>query len=335
MRDRYGREIDYLRISVTDKCNLRCRYCMPADIESVSMGEILTFEEIAYITARAAELGIRRVRITGGEPLVRKQCPVLIEMLKSIPGIEQVAITTNGVLLEDHIDELVNAGVDGINISIDTLDRYRYALITGKDKLEDVQKGLGAALNRGIKVKVNAVSVDWNRYNKNIYRDPYEDVWSLIDLARDNPVDVRFIEMMPIGYGKDFPAIPHSILIPAIMNRFGQMTAQKDRHGNGPAQYYIIPGYRGSIGFISALHEVFCDSCNRLRLTSQGYMKSCLCYDTGVDLKAVVRSGMAENEKDPAVRAGIEKAILCKPREHSFVSKENISEKHAMSEIGG
>lgn len=335
MRDRYGREIDYLRISVTDKCNLRCKYCMPGDIESIPMGKILSFEEIAYIAGRAAELGISRLRITGGEPLVRKDCCTLIKMLKSLPGIEQVMLTTNGVVLEKHIDELLNAGVDGINISIDTLDRDRFRSVTGADGLSDVLNGLSAALSKGIKVRINAVSVDWDRYHKDMCSDPYEDAWSLIDLAREKPVDVRFIEMMPIGYGKGFPAIPHDILIPAIKERFGDMIPEESRRGNGPAKYYRIPGYKGSIGFISAVHGKFCDSCNRIRLTSKGYLKSCLSYDTGVDLMDIIRSDMTDDEKRDAVLAGIEKAILCKPASHSFTKEENISEKHAMSAIGG
>lgn len=335
MQDRYGREIDYLRISVTDKCNLRCKYCMPKDIESVHMSEILTFEEMAYIAGRAAELGISRVKITGGEPLVRKNCCTLIEMLKAVPGIEQVTLTTNGVLLSGYLDKLAAAGVDAINISMDTLERDRYRLITGSDKLDDVLDGFKAALKKGLPVKINAVSVDWDKYHEGICADPYEDAFSLIDMAKDAPVDVRFIEMMPIGFGRGFPAIPHDILISAIRDRYGDMKEDERPHGNGPARYYRLPGYMGSIGFISAVHGAFCDSCNRIRLTSQGYLKSCLCYDDGVDLRAVIRSGLSDKEKKDRVRTEIEEAILCKPRRHSFAREDRISEKHAMSAIGG
>lgn len=308
---------------------------MPKDIESIAMGKILSFEEIAYTAGVAAELGISRLRITGGEPLVRRDCCTLVRMLKSLPGIEQVMMTTNGVVLEKYIDELKGAGLNGINISIDTLNRDRFRSITGKDMLDDVLNGLSAALEKDITVRINAVSVDWDRFHKDMCEDPFEDAWSLIDLARERPVDVRFIEMMPIGYGKGFPAIPHDRLISAIKDRFSDMQPEEGRHGSGPAKYYRIPGYKGSIGFISAIHGIFCDSCNRIRLTSQGYLKSCLCYDTGVDLKDVLRSDMSDEDKKAAVRSGIEKAILCKPAAHSFATEENISERHAMSAIGG
>lgn len=348
MQDGHGREIDYLRISITDKCNLRCKYCMPKDMESVPMSEILTFEETASIVNVAASLGINRIKITGGEPLVRRDCCELIRMLKSIPGIKEVTITTNGVLLDRYIDRLMEAGTDGINISIDTLDKERYSLLTGSDELNKVLDGLRAAIGLGVPVKINAVSVDWGRYfadpddenafygtEKSSNTDMYADAFDLIGLARDNKVDVRFIEMMPIGMGKGFPAIPHDILIPVIKDRYKNMTRDENSHGNGPAVYYRIPGFEGSIGFISAVHGIFCDSCNRLRLTSKGYLKSCLSYDTGVDLKAVLRSGRTDKEKKAALKSGLKEAILCKPKKHSFMSSEKISEKHTMSAIGG
>lgn len=322
MYDRYGRNIDYLRISITDKCNLRCKYCMPGDIESVPMRDILTYEEITYIVSQAAGLGIKKVKLTGGEPLVRRGCTKLVRMLKDVPGIDEVTITTNGVLLGDSLDELAEAGIDGVNISIDTLDRERYRELTGRDELERVMRGLELALAAGIRVKINAVSVDL-------------DVYDLVDLTRDKMVDVRFIEMMPIGFGRDYPSVSHRELELKIKSQYPDIRLDESRHGNGPAVYYKIPGFVGSVGFISALHGPFCDSCNRIRLTSQGYLKSCLCYDTGVDLKRIIRGDMGDDLKDEALRKGIREAISGKPKAHSFIDEERISEKHTMSAIGG
>ncbi len=302
---------------------------MPEDIESFKMSEILTFEEIISIVTEAAKLGIKKIKITGGEPLVRRGACDLIRMIKRIPGIEQVTLTTNGVLLKDNLAEIKDAGIDGINISIDTPDRERYRSLTGRDELDRVLEGLWAALQSGIKIKINSVCPDIDG------SQDLSDVFSMIGFAKDNPVDVRFIEMMPIGFGKDFRAIGHDILIPAIRERYPDMTKDNESHGNGPAVYYRIPGYKGSVGFISAIHGVFCQSCNRVRLTTLGYMKSCLCFETGVDLKSIIRSGLSEEDKKKALRAGIEEAILCKPAQHSFDNLKRISEKHVMAAIGG
>lgn len=338
MVDNYCRKIDYLRVSITDKCNLRCKYCMPGDIESLPMSEILTYEEIVLAAKAAVSLGISRIKITGGEPLVRRGCCNLVRMLKGISGIEEVTMTTNGVLLEDYSGELSDAGIDGINISIDTLDRAGYESITGADMLDRVIRGLDKAYSLGIRVKINAVSVDRSvpgntgcRGNDALLKDAFE----LIELSRDRNIDVRFIELMPIGSGKDYKAISHDILIPAIINRYPGIEKDNLRHGNGPSVYYHIPGYEGSVGFISAIHGIFCDTCNRIRLTSLGYLKSCLCYDTGVDIKKIIRSDLPDNEKYEALRQAVKEAVLCKPKSHSFSKEERISEKHAMSMIGG
>lgn len=337
MKDRYNREIDYLRISVTDRCNLRCLYCMPEDIDMVPMKEILTFEEIAFIAAGASKLGISKIKLTGGEPLVRKNICHLVRILKDIPGIEQVTLTTNGLLLAKHLEELKNAGTDSINISLDTTDPDRYRRITGHDKLEDVLEGLERAVKSNIPVKINAVSVDWDTFFGKKEEDEAGipgDVKALIGLAKNQPVDVRFIELMPIGYGKDLPGIPHDILIPRIKALYDGMT-EAGRCGNGPAVYYEIPGYKGRIGFISAIHGKFCNECNRIRLTSKGYLKSCLCYDTGVDIKSIIRQDASGAEKQERLAGAFEQCILSKPDSHSFTQKEKITEKLTMSAIGG
>ena len=338
MKDSYGRNIDYLRISVTDRCNLRCLYCMPEDIDLSPMSDILTFEDLASVACAAAKLGISKIKITGGEPLVRRDVCHLIRMLKDTHGIDQVTLTTNGMLLGRFLTGLIDAGIDGINVSLDTLDRGRYGRITGHDGLETVLDGINKAAGSNIPVKINAVSVDWDRYFGTSKADDApaipEDVKALIGLAEDQPVDVRFIELMPIGYGKDFPGIPHDILIPQIKALYDGMT-EADRRGNGPAVYYKIPGYKGRIGFISAIHGKFCNECNRIRLTSKGYLKSCLCYDTGVDIKSIVRqSDLGAVKQERLVRA-FEQCILSKPDSHSFTQKEKITEKLTMSAIGG
>lgn len=337
MKDRYNREIDYLRISVTDRCDLRCLYCMPEDIDTVPMKEILTFEEIALSATAASKIGISKIKITGGEPLVRKNVCHLVRMLKEIPGIEQVTITTNGLLLAQHLDELINAGTDGINISLDTTDRDRYRHITGHDKLGAVLEGLEGAVKSNIPVKINAVSVDWDSFFGEEAEDGSgvpEDIKALIGMAEYQPVDVRFIELMPIGYGKDLPGIPHDILIPRIKALYKDMK-ECGRCGNGPAVYYKIPGYTGRIGFISAIHGKFCNECNRIRLTSKGYLKSCLCYDTGVDIKNIIRDDVPGPVKQERIARAFEQCILSKPDSHSFTQKEKITEKLTMSAIGG
>ena len=323
MLDGYGREADYLRISVTDKCNLRCRYCMPVDIETVPMSEILTFEEVTDTVSVAASLGIKKVRITGGEPLIRRNVNGLIKMLKAVDGIEQVTLTTNGVLLPEYIGKLKEAGIDVINISLDTLDREKYKELTGSDELDRVLGGIKTALKTDIPIKLNAVSLD------------LEDAFSLVEFVKDKALDLRFIELMPIGYGRDHRGIPHSILITSVMDRYDGAESDDTGYGNGPAVSYRIPGYKGRIGFISALSRPFCDNCNRIRLTTKGYLKSCLCYDTGVDLKGILRSGLPEDARKEKLRYGIKEAILCKPKSHCFISEDNISEKDPMSRIGG
>lgn len=330
MQDGFGRTIDYMRISITDRCNLRCRYCMPEQIETVAMSEILTYEEITTVVREAAEIGITRVKITGGEPLVRRDASRLIGMLKDVPGIREVTLTTNGILLSEQLEELIQAGVDSINISLDTLDPERYHQITGFDCLDRVKAGLDAALASGVPVKINAVSLK------------REDVEPLVALTKERPLDVRFIELMPIGMGKGFRGLPHDELIPWIKEQFAEgqdpesgLHPDETRHGNGPAVYYRIPGYRGSIGFISAIHGKFCDSCNRIRLTSQGFLKSCLCYDTGVDVKGVLRDSLPDEKRRVGVRNCLEKCIMSKPGAHSFLHMEQVSEQHTMSAIGG
>lgn len=321
MIDAVGRTIDYMRISITDRCNLRCRYCMPDGIKQVSMSEILTYEEIRKVCILAAELGIRKIKITGGEPLVRKGCADLIGMIKNIPGITQVTMTTNGVLLQDNLETLKKAGLDGINISLDTLDREKYQAITGTDACETVRQAVAASAESGIRTKVNAVLQN---------ASDREDWKALITLAEDLPVDVRFIELMPIGYGKKNTGVSNMELLEEIRNVYLDIREDDRVHGNGPAVYYQISGFAGCIGFISAMHGKFCKTCNRIRLTSTGDLKPCLCYGDTYPLKDLLRNGT-----DEEIRKRIKRAIEQKPAAHCFEEPGAITEAHQMAQIGG
>lgn len=335
MIDSFGRNIDYMRISITDRCNLRCRYCMPDGVEWLPMADILSYEEIGRVCRAAARLGIRHLKITGGEPLVRKGCPELIGSLKTIPGIEAVTITTNGILLEQHLDRLKLAGVDGINVSLDTLDRRQFADLTGFDRLDQVLSGIRRAVDAGFKVKVNAVSLKLDRDGDGSYG------WErLAGLAREYPLDVRFIEMMPIGYGKQFETVDHQKLLEQMRQVFPDMETDTAKHGFGPAVYYRVPGFQGSLGLISAIHGKFCGQCNRVRLTSTGYLKTCLCYEDGVDLRPVLRgadtgAGDGPDGGGQELCRVMEQTIYGKPGAHCFEEPERITEGHNMSSIGG
>ena len=322
MLDQYGRSIDYMRISITDRCNLRCRYCMPDGVELLPMKDILTYEEIREICAAGAELGIRNLKITGGEPLARLGCADLIRSLKAIPGIEQVTLTTNGVLLGKYLNELTGAGLDAVNISLDTLNRERYALITGKDALPSVMESLDMALASPLRVKINTVP----------QRGTNDDEWvALASLARDRKLDVRFIEMMPIGFGKQVLGVSNDTIRSELSRHFPGMDEDPAVHGNGPAVYSRIPGWMGSIGFISAIHGRFCDSCNRVRVMSTGRIKPCLCYEETADLMPLLRAGASRDR----LRKALEQAIYRKPKQHCFEDISAITETGRMSGIGG
>lgn len=325
LEDRYGRTIDYMRISITDRCNLRCRYCMPDGIEKVPMSRILTYEQIELIVREAAAQGITKIKITGGEPLVRRGCPALIAKLKQIPGITQVTMTTNGVLLEEALPELIKAGLDAVNVSLDTLDARKYEQITGYDELPNVLSAIAAAVQSGMKVKINVVP----------QRDINEDeLLNLAVLAKDNPLDVRFIEIMPIGAGAGYDTISNDDVLHLIKEKYPQMTQDESYHGNGPAVYQKISGFDGSIGFISAIHGKFCQSCNRIRLTSMGMLKPCLCYADAIDLWEHLQVG-DQMQRKALIHEDIDLAISQKPRQHKFEHVEDVTEKNHMSSIGG
>ena len=323
MLDRYGRVINYLRISVTDRCNLRCCYCMPEGVQDVGMKNILTFEEIWEIVRTGVSLGITHIRITGGEPLVRKGCVDLIRGIREIPGVETITMTTNGVLLGNYGKQLKEAGVDGVNISLDTLDPEEFYKITGKRKLQEVLAGIRVAKTAGLPVKLNAVN------RKEL--DPIP----LVRYAQEENLPLRFIEMMPVGYGKKYVGRSNEELwetLEAVCGKAECMTNREElsRMGSGPAVYYQFSDLKVPVGFISAIHGKFCDTCNRVRLTAEGYLKLCLCYDEGEDLRRVLREGEKEN-----LRTIMEQTIFQKPAAHCFEHPAEMTETHEMVKIGG
>lgn len=321
MTDKYGRIIDYMRVSIIDRCNLRCQYCMPTDIKWIPPQEILSLEEITEICRQASQIGIKKIKVTGGEPLIRKGCVDLIRMLKEIPGIEQVTLTTNGVLLAQYAEQLNNAGLDAINVSLDTLDPEKYRKITQSDALADVLDGISAIEKYDIPLKINSV----------LQRGVNDSDWQeLIGLAKDRRIDVRFIEMMPIGHGKQFDPISNAEILQKLREHYGAVEEVEKVRGNGPATYCHIPAFTGNIGFISAIHGKFCSACNRIRLTSTGQIKPCLCYEDHISLKEAVRSGRTDE-----IQKLLLSAIDRKPDGHRFDESELITEKHEMAQIGG
>ena len=325
MKDAQGREIKYLRVSVTDRCNLRCKYCMPNGIECVEHKDILSFEEIRQIAVCGARLGITKIRLTGGEPLARKGCPELIRMLKEIPGIEKIAMTTNGTLVRAILPELVEAGLDEINISLDTLDASVYRQLTRRDEIEAVRRGLRTAIQKGrMQIKINCVPVLGIEEQK---------LLEVAELAKNHNVHVRFIEMMPIGMGTQFAFVKEDALKHALEEAFGTFTPCGDVAGNGPCHYFAVPGFQGRIGFISAVSHKFCSECNRIRLTSEGFLKTCLQYDNGVELKTILRGGGTDED----LRRAIGQALAEKPKGHSFEKKTEFTDREhrGMSQIGG
>ena len=325
MFDSTRREIHYLRLSVTDLCNLRCRYCMPDGVEKLEREAVLTYEEFLRLAALFARCGIDTVRVTGGEPLVRKKEAQLVAGLKETPGIRRVTMTTNAVLLAERLPALLDAGLDSVNISLDTLRPEVFRQITARDDFAAVQAGLQAALESGLPIKLNCVP------QAGVNEGELE---ALAALAKDNAMQVRFIEMMPIGYGAAMPCISGPELRARFARRWPELAplsaAQEHALGDGPAVYYTVPGWQGSIGFIAAVHGKFCASCNRVRLTSQGFLRPCLASETGCDLRALLRSGA----DDAQLLAAIRETIWAKPREHHF-NDSSMPATRGMYRIGG
>ncbi len=315
MRDACGRTIRYLRISVTDRCNYRCRYCMGEDgIKMRAHADMLSFEQIAEIVAAAAQLGIDKVRLTGGEPLVRKDLPELCGMLKGVPGISELTLTTNGSLLPLYAAELKAAGVDRLNVSLDTLDPEKFRSITRVGELSDVLAGLAAAERAGFsQTKLNVVLIGG-------FND--DELGAFVELTKDRDLSVRFIELMPIGEAAGWEAehfLPSSAVLRAV-----PVLERVDT--DGVSVRYRVPGYRGTVGLIPPMTEKFCDRCNRIRLTADGKLKPCLHSAQEISLKGLHKTELFE---------ALKQAIWDKPKEHHMDCLHPSESVRRMYEIGG
>ena len=315
MKDQFKREITYLRVSVTDLCNLRCLYCMPEGVCQKRHEDILSFEEIAEIVAAAASLGVRKVRVTGGEPLVRRGVTELCRMIAAVPGIEELALTTNGVLLPRYAGELKEAGVTRVNISIDSLDPAKYRAITGGGELAAALDGVRAAREAGLSpLKLNTVLI--GGFNDGEIAD-------FVELTRAEPIELRFIELMPMG-GRFGPEayLPGS----AVLERVPELIPVPEE-GGGVARLYRLPGGAGRVGLISPLSRHFCATCNRLRLTSEGNLKPCLHSNQEIPVRGKHGAELTET---------LRRAIYEKPQMHGALDAEHMSEAgRTMNTIGG
>ncbi len=323
--DRFGRNINYLRISLTDKCNLRCVYCMPEDMTFRPRAELLQDDEIFRLVNIFAELGFHKFRLTGGEPTVRANVVDIVGRIAHTPGVETVAMTTNGLLLDHLARPLAEAGLSRVNVSIDTLNPEKFHKITRWGKVEDVWNGLDAAVAAGLGIKLNAVVV--RHYNDR------EDVVDLARLTLTKPWQVRFIEMMPFGDVADFQqagVVPEEELRATIAAELGPLELVDNGRLDGEARLYRLAGGRGTIGFISSVTQPFCASCTRARLTADGRLRLCLLRENEVDLLKPLRAGASDAE----MKTIIEEGIWWKPWGHGL-AQEVIPLNRVMSEIGG
>lgn len=323
--DRFGRNINYLRISITDKCNLRCVYCMPEDMTFRPRQELLQDDEIQRLVRIFAGLGFKKFRLTGGEPTVRANVVEIVDQIAATPGVEQVAMTTNGLLLDKLAEPLAKAGLSRVNISIDTLDPTKFKTVTRWGQVEEVWTGIDAAVRAGIEVKLNAVVIRG-----------YNDRQDVIDLARltlERPWQIRFIEMMPFGEVTDFQqagVVSQDELMQTIGDALAPLSPANGGQLDGEARLYKLPGAQGEIGFISSVTQPFCASCTRARLTADGRLRLCLLRDMEVNLIDPLREGADDGE----LKQIIEEAIWWKPWGHGL-DNDVIPLNRVMSEIGG
>jgi len=323
--DRFGRKINYLRISLTDRCNLRCIYCMPPEGErKLRHKDILRYEELLRISRIAIKLGINKVRLTGGEPLVRKGIQDFIPMLTSLKGLDDVSLTTNGVLLKDNLETLKAAGVKRINVSLDSLKRLNFKLITRFDYFNEVWEGIEKARNMGFHpIKINIVIMKGINDNE---------VLDFARLAIEQPYHIRFIECMPIGLQTNSMAfVSNSQIEKDIVDRFGTLIPVNHEKNDGPATRFRFDGGKGEIGFINAISDPFCKDCNRLRLTANGAILPCLLSNTEVDIKDPLRRGCLDEE---LIKVFL-KAVDLKPQCHPLTLEHDQRVYRKMCSIGG
>ena len=319
MKDSLGREIDYLRISLTESCNLRCIYCMPEGVAPKVCGETLTKENIFDIVEVAVELNIKKIRLTGGEPLLRQDIVEIVQGIKD-RGIEKIYITTNGILLYEKIEKLKKAGLKGVNISLDTLDREQFNYITRGGDLERVLQGIEKALNLNLEVKINSVIM------KDINENAIEE---LVKLTLNNQLDVRFIELMPIGQGKKFTGISNNEIYDRLEKTFEFDRDYKEI--KGVSTYYKLKDSEGNIGFISPINSCFCETCNKIRLTSDGVIKRCLNSKGNTNIKESLDKNIEKEE----IKEILEQEIFKKPERHLFGKENKDEELKNMNAIGG
>lgn len=328
LRDRCNRIIDYMRVSVTDRCNLRCIYCMPAEgVKPLEHKEILTYEEIVRVVRVAAGLGIKKIRITGGEPLARKGIAFLISSIREIEGIKDISLTTNGILLEKYAEELAHAGLNRVNVSLDTMRPDRYREITRGGDITQVLRGIEKAEGAGlVPIKINMVPIRG-------FNDDEIEEFARLTLNKD--YHIRFIEFMPIG-AKDLWSekgyIPNDE-IRSIVEKIGPLSPVKMRK-MGPARYFRFNSAPGVIGFISAITHHFCGDCNRLRITSDGKIRPCLFSETEIDLKPALR-GLSSHESDKEIERLLRLSVVIKPEGHHIDKRSNLDSLKAMARIGG
>jgi cyclic pyranopterin phosphate synthase len=321
LSDSFQRPINYLRISVTDRCNLRCFYCMPEKgVPLLPREHLLTYEEIARVAGAAVGLGITKVRLTGGEPLVRAGLVDLVSMLSRIECLDDLSLTTNGLLLADFAPVLKRAGLKRVNVSLDTFDAGRFRLITGGEGLEAVLKGIEVAKEAGLDpVKVNTVVIPGVNDDELLaFGQKSMEGWH-----------VRFIELMPFGQARSLPALSVSQMAARLEEAFGPLTLALNR-GGGPARYFRLPGAKGTIGFISPVSQHFCFACNRLRLTAEGKLRPCLLRETEVDLRTPLRVGVSAEELKGIIR----KTVAEKPLKHCLEEKK-FPDVGCMARVGG
>lgn len=330
MLDKFNREINYLRVSITDRCNLHCVYCRPKEgISLMGHDDILRYEEIMRVVSLAVKMGLIKVRVTGGEPLVRRGFVEFIAALKKIDGLKDISLTTNGILLEEYAQKIFDAGINRINISLDSLDKKKYFRITNGGNLDTVLRGIARAEEAGFNpIKINTVLIKG-------FND--DEALDFARLAAEKPFQIRFIELMPMGktnLGNIGDYMPTSQLIEKISRNYELEQLKGKKHkSDGPARIFKIKGGQGELGFINPVSEHFCATCNRLRLTSDGKLRACLLTEAEIDLKKALK----ENCSDAQLEKLIWDAVLLKPKKHEVVCTDSSLKKcsRIMSEIGG
>ena len=322
--DKFGREITYARIAVTDRCNLRCFYCMPAEgINYVPRKDLLSYEEMERLVSIFTDLGIKKVRITGGEPFVRRDMIQFLKRLRNNSALEELHITTNGVLTEQYINELKNIGINSINLSLDTLDKSRFQSITRRDEFDSVMSTFHSIIDHRIPLKINMV----------VMKDRNEqDIIPMAKLSIDNNISVRYIEEMPFnGSNTKNEFLNHKKIVEILGNEFPSLSKEDDP-ANSTAYHYRIAGSKGNLGVIAAHTRTFCGTCNRIRVTSEGQIKNCLYDGGGLDIKALLRSDVSNKVIEDALKL----SILTKSKDgHEAEANRTVDHFQSMSSIGG